>query len=42
MNEKTNKKNKIYLVSIKLIELVFITKAKNKNRTVLNWIWVNG
>ena len=30
MNEKTNKENKIYLVSIKLTELVFITKAKDE------------
>ena len=30
MNEKNNKENKIYLVSIKLTELVFITKAKNE------------
>ena len=30
MKEKTNEENKIYLVSIKLTELVFITKAKNE------------
>lgn len=30
MNKKTNKENKIYLVSIKLTELVFITKAKDE------------
>ena len=30
MNEKTNEENTIYLVSIKLTELVFITKAKDE------------
>lgn len=30
MNEKTNEENTIYLVSIRLTELVFITKAKNE------------
>ncbi len=30
MNEKINEENKIYLVSIRLTEMVFITKAKNE------------
>ena len=30
MKEKTNEENTVYLVSIRLTELVFITKAKNE------------
>lgn len=30
MNEKTNEEKTIYLVTIKLTELVFMTKAKNE------------
>lgn len=30
MNEKTNEENTIYLVSMRLTEMVFITKAKSE------------
>lgn len=36
MNENTNEENTFYLVSIKLMEMVFITKAKDENEAKIS------